>query len=258
MRRQDENQKYLRRVWKPSPGLLSVFGVCIKVKPFKHLAEAYAMQFVARHTSIPVPKVHCAFIHDGDTYIVMGRINGQMAWHGWRNRPEKSKKRILDQLRRMVGELRSISLPEGVGVGSVDGGSFCDCRLPSKLFWGPFATIRDFHQALANDADTEADYENLPPDLSDLSDLFVFYRQPFGQSVFTHGDLSSLNILVNGDKVVGIIDWETAGWFPPYWEYTCAKNVTNNTFSEEEIDMFLEPMPYELKMERIRRKYFDF
>lgn len=29
--------------------------------------------------------------------------------------------------------------------------------------------------------------------------------------LFTHGDLSSLNILACGDKVVGIVDWETAG-----------------------------------------------
>jgi len=34
--------------------------------------------------------------------------------------------------------------------------------------------------------------------------------------VFTHGDLSSLNVLVRGDQIVGIIDWETAGWYPSY------------------------------------------
>ncbi|KND86254.1 hypothetical protein TOPH_09114 [Tolypocladium ophioglossoides CBS 100239] len=248
-------QKYLRRVWKPSPGLLSMFGVCIKAKPFEHLAEAHTMQFIARHTSIPVPKLYCAFIHKGDTYIVMRRIKGQMAWHGWRDRSRESKKRILHQLRRMISELRSIDPPEGVGVAGVDGGPFCDCRLPCKLFWGPFATTRDFHRALANNADPEADYENLPPD---LPELLSFYRQPFGKSVLTHGDLSSLNILVNWDEVVGIIDWETSGWFPPYWEYSCAKNVTNNVFSEEEMDMFLDPMPHELAMEGIRRRYFDF
>lgn len=36
--------------------------------------------------------------------------------------------------------------------------------------------------------------------------------------VFTHGDLSSLNILARVDDIVGIIDWETAGWYPSYWE----------------------------------------
>jgi RIO-like serine/threonine protein kinase len=28
---------------------------------------------------------------------------------------------------------------------------------------------------------------------------------------FIHGDLSSLNIIVRGDTIVGLIDWQTAG-----------------------------------------------
>lgn len=63
--------------------------------------------------------------------------------------------------------------------------------------------------------------------------------------------------MVEGDEVVGILDWETAGWFPPYWEYTCVKYVNpQNTFWAEEVDKFLKPMPLELKMEGIRQKYF--
>ena len=75
--------------------------------------------------------------------------------------------------------------------------------------------------------------------------------------VFTHGDLSSLNVLVRGDKIVGVIDWETAGWYPVYWEYTTASQVSPmNSFWREEIDKFLEPMPEALEMETIRQKYF--
>lgn len=37
--------------------------------------------------------------------------------------------------------------------------------------------------------------------------------------VFTHGDLSQHNILVQDNTIVGLIDWEFAGWFPEYWEY---------------------------------------
>lgn len=75
--------------------------------------------------------------------------------------------------------------------------------------------------------------------------------------VFTHGDLSSLNILVCGDNIIGIIDQETAGWYPSYWEYTSAYQVNpQNTFWVNEIDKFLEPMPEELRMERVRQIYF--
>lgn len=248
-----KNHKYLRWLWKPSPGLMSVFNMYIKVKPFASLAEANAMRFVARHTSIPVPKVHCAFIYKGYTYTVMSKINGRMAWHGWQNRTEESKSIILAQLRRMVTELRSVP-PEGASICGIGGGPFCDCRLPSTLLWGPFATTRDFHEALANGADLDTEYADLP---SDVHELFEFYRQSNTQLVLTHGDLSSLNILVKGDDVVGIVDWETAGWFPSDWEYTCAKYVNpTNEFWAQEVDKFLEPMPYELHMERIRQKYF--
>ncbi|KAI1857162.1 hypothetical protein JX265_011363 [Neoarthrinium moseri] len=248
------DQKYVRRLWKPSPGIMSASNLCIKVKPYDNMAEAHTMQFIAQQTSIPVPKVICAFTHKGKTYIVMSKIDGQMIGRGWNNRPEKSKRRILEQLQAMVAELRGIPPPDGTGVGNVNGGPFCDCRLPSKLHWGPYTSVRDFHEALANGANMDLEYENLP---EGMPELFRFYRQSSNVLVFSHGDLSSLNILARGDELVGIIDWETAGWFPPYWEYTCAKYANpQNAFWADEVDHFLPAMPYELKMENTRRQYF--
>ena len=74
---------------------------------------------------------------------------------------------------------------------------------------------------------------------------------------FTHDDLSSLNILVCEGDVVGIVDWETAGWYPSYWEYTTAWNANpQNKFWRKDIDRFLEPKPRELAMEKLHVKYF--
>lgn len=105
--------------------------VYIKVNPLANPAEAHAMQLVAGSTSIPVPKIHCAFIYKGHSYIAMSRIKGQMVCRGWRGRTEESKKRIFDQLRRIVAELRSVSPPDGACVSNVNGGPFYDCRLPA-------------------------------------------------------------------------------------------------------------------------------
>jgi aminoglycoside phosphotransferase len=248
--------KYLRRVWKPAPGLTAIFNVCIKVNwtPSAGLAEASAMRFVAEHTSVPVPRVYCAFVHKGNSYIIMSKLKGGMARNLWPLRTAESKAKILGQLRRMVAELRSVPPPEGTRVGNIDGGPFYDGRLPSKLLWGPYDTVREFHEDLVGGADLDADFVNLP---GDAAQLFGFYKQAGDQLVLTHGDLSSLNIMVEGDEVVGIVDWETAGWFPPYWEYTCAKNVNPyNPFWADEVDSFIEPMPQELAMDRIRQGYF--
>lgn len=39
-------------------------------------------------------------------------------------------------------------------------------------------------------------------------------------SVFTHGDLTPRNVMVdNAGRIAGILDWENAGWYPDYWEY---------------------------------------
>lgn len=56
------------------------------------------------------------------------------------------------------------------------------------------------------------------------------------QTTFTHGDLQRKNIVVSnvtseaggedgkvaGDFKVTIIDWEVAGWYPSYWEFSRA------------------------------------
>jgi len=41
---------------------------------------------------------------------------------------------------------------------------------------------------------------------------------PSSRSVFTHTDLNPKNIMVDGAKITGILDWETSGWYPEYWE----------------------------------------
>jgi len=53
------------------------------------------------------------------------------------------------------------------------------------------------------------------------------------------------------------VDWETAGWFPSYWEYTTACQVNpQKSFWIEEISKFLDPFPAEQAMEKIRQKDF--
>ncbi|KAL1971280.1 hypothetical protein VTN77DRAFT_232 [Rasamsonia byssochlamydoides] len=183
----------------------------------------------------------------------MERIKGQMAASRWAFRSEESKAKILSQLKKMIEELRSISPLEGGGVANVDGGPIYDCRLPRAALWGPFKTIHDFHRHLRDNIEAH-DCNDAPPG---IHELIAFHKQPWPSPVFTHADLSSFNILVRGDEVVGIIDWETAGWFPPFWEYTTAWNVNpQNEFWRQEVDKFMTPMPYELEMESIRQRYF--
>lgn len=109
----------------------------------------------------------------------------------------------------------------------------------------------NFHKYFRNDLKPQ------PGLRADLSELISLQENTPSALVFTHGNLSSLNILVSGDEVVGIIDWETAGWYPSYWEYTTAWNVNlQNPFLQDEVEKFPEPMPEELAMETLRLWYF--
>ena len=209
------------------------------------------MRFIAQHTSIPVPKIYCAFNRKGITYIVMQRIRGQMATLAWDTLSEESRGKVLLQLKEMVDEMRAIPAPDE-RIANVDGGSLWDCRLPSNLDrLGPFEDTQAFHSFLRNGVD------KAPPGHPEIDEMISLQKQQWGRPVFTHGDLSSLNILLRGDEIVGIIDWETSGWYPPYWEYTCASQVNpRNSFWEDHLDNFLEPFPNALRMEKVRQKWW--
>ncbi|KAH9863395.1 hypothetical protein IAQ61_009672 [Plenodomus lingam] len=245
--------KLLKRIRKSrGPVIFLSSKICVKCGGQVTLNEASTMQFVAQHTSIPVPRVYCAFKRKGRVYIVMERIQGEPIGAGWYKRSEESKAKLLEQLKRMIEEMRSITPPEGVGVAHVNGGPLYAPRLPGTyLHSGPFSTIQDFHSYLRFGIEAHPEHK---PEISELISRQEKVRDP---PVFTHGDLSSFNILVSGDEIVGIIDWETAGWYPSYWEYTSAWDVNPyNEFWRDEVGKFIQPMPEELEMERVRLEYF--
>jgi len=141
----------------------------------------------------------------------------------------------------------------GIGVANVDGDPILDQRLADKSLWGPFEAVQDYHRDLRHGLELEQNEEAVPG----LRDLIDFHNAPWQKPVFTHGDLSSFNIMAVYDTVNGIVDWETAGWMPPYWEYTSVSPVNpHNAFWRDIVDRFLSPFPQELKMDKIRRQYF--
>lgn len=241
-----------RRRPRQSSVLFLTRRICVKYGRFQHLSEAEAMQFIASNTSIPVPKVYCAFERKGNTYIVMSRLAGSPIGKNWSQRSDQSKARLLEQLRCYIQEMRALEPPRSGAVEGVNGSKLYDVRIPGGVRgFGPFDTVQDFHSFLTSGVTTS------PDQFPDVNRLILMYENSHYTTCFTHGDLSSANILVNGDKVVGIVDWDTCGWYPEYWEYTTAWNVnTYNEFWRDEVANFLQEYPEALKMEEIRQRYF--
>ncbi|PQE26522.1 kinase subdomain-containing protein [Rutstroemia sp. NJR-2017a BBW] len=192
----------LLRPFRPwwGPVLFLTPNLCVKIGTYNDLSEASTMQFIRKNTSIPVPKVHCAFRRKDKTYIVMQRISGMPAVTCWQRLLEESKTKLLEQLREMIDEMRRIPAVDGK-ISNVDGASFWDCRLPSSIErFGPFENTQDFHTFLCNSL------EKAPPGHPDVDEMIELQRREWGRPVFTHGDFSSLNIIIRRDRIVGLVD----------------------------------------------------
>lgn len=210
------------------------------------------MKFVAAHTTIPVPKVVCAFERKGITYIVMEAIQGEVIANSWTKRPERSKTKLLHELRDYVSQLRAIPHPRPGMVAAADLSKMTDFRIPAgRVGFGPFANSEEFHSFLREGLSGDG----LSGDLKRLVSMHQAREYP---TYFTHGDLSPLNILVRDEHIVGIVDWEMAGWLPDYWEYTSAINVHPFwPFWRDEVGQFLNPYEEEVEMEKLRQQYFS-
>ena len=65
-------------------------NIMVKTGPYVHLTEGATMEFIAKNTAIPVPKVYCSFIHKNRAYIVMERMRGDEIPTAWKRLSEES------------------------------------------------------------------------------------------------------------------------------------------------------------------------
>ncbi|CAK7246280.1 MAG: hypothetical protein STHCBS139747_007906 [Sporothrix thermara] len=235
----------------------------VKRDRFGHLTEGKTLQYVAAYTNVPVPRVYTSFIHRGASYLVMERPCGITLAEAYRTYPRDDINAILFQLRLMINDLRSIRLPADavVGVISCAGGSLRSARQPRRAArYGPFATIEDFHWWMRSDF--HPGMVEQPPfvseaDWDDVEEMVELQDEVCQRPVFTHGNLQPENIIVSGRKVVSIVGWENAGWFPDYWEYTTAwTGCHRHSMWKSELWRFLDTYPDELFMEQTRIKWW--
>lgn len=240
--------------WCPRSSRVTFFPgkFCVKSGHAVNLAEARTLEFIRKNTRIPVPKVLCAFEYRGLVYIAMERLPGQPLSRGWLQRRDVSKAHILQQVRGYIDELRMVPRAQGQNlIAGVDGGPFFDQRLPGATMQiGPFASVKDFHTYLETGQGSRFEHE-------DVQRLQALHESISEAVCLTHNDLSSFNILADGEQVTGIIDWESAAWLPSYWEYTSAWHVNpQNTYWQSEVVKYLTAFDRELEMEKLRRQYF--
>lgn len=184
-------------------------GRVIKFGPDVDIYEAKAMVFIANSAlSVPIPKVFRAeMFEDGTTVIEMENIPGETLEQVWPTLSEEGKKSFARQMNSILEQLRSL---QGQNIGAVEGGPAVDMRRSTER-GGPFSCEADFNAFLRQDVVTKTPkiYHRMLTSL--MSDAH--------RILFTHGDLSPRNIIVREGCIVGLLDWECAGWYPEQWEF---------------------------------------
>lgn len=186
-------------------------------------------------------------LKSGNRYILMTRCSGVRLCNVFRTLSAKERGVVLLHLRGFIDELRVIVPPKPGHIGSTDYTPIHDEHVHS-LPCGPFDSIADVHKAIRGGPDGPTGHDEL--------DMMISTQDSRSYQVkFTHGDLAFRNILYEHGKITGIVDWESSGWYPDYWEYPMTwESFWDNPDLRDRIDDFLEPFPEQLKMERTRRR----
>ncbi|KAF4471031.1 kinase-like domain [Fusarium albosuccineum] len=194
------------------------FGLYLKYNYAGTLRNEYnALKVVEQKTSIPAPRaLDVVSKNTGDSefsYLLTSRVPGTPLAICRDALSDQDYATISAQLKDCVSQIRDIPKPVNYDM------AICNtlgeaCRDPRIRDWAPIGPF---------------------PDEASFSQHLRFSDEPSRRGhkiVFTHGDLNPRNIMVErirnsdgarGWRLSGIIDWETAGYYPDYWD--CTKSM---------------------------------
>lgn len=200
------------------------FGLLLKWSDGTRLEEVLATK-VCRAAGIPTPKILCygdqPMTPHAPVSFLMTRLPGCEVGQVYKSLSPEAKATFIKEIKTYLNLIRQWESPWGEEkVCSIIGGPIRSIRVPNNLV-GPCDAGQELHNYLLSPArnsfDSEEEYEEHLKRARKLRSL----QRPGVK--FTHGDLKRHNILVDNEgHVTGFIDWESAGWYPEFWEYTTA------------------------------------
>ncbi len=171
-------QTFVKRSLRPREWQVSPFLGTIHVPRLgkeRLLNEAAAMQFVSKHTKIPVPVLHCAFADDDAVYLVMEYVSGVSM-----DVLTEDEKHVVKQ--ELAKHLESLHSLRSSTLGGISGLMIPPYRVLSKTF--------------------KDDWDLRPSETEE----YVFCHNDLSQ----HNVIVDPKSL----RINAIIDWEYAGFFP--------------------------------------------
>ncbi|EFE32482.1 uncharacterized protein ARB_00667 [Trichophyton benhamiae CBS 112371] len=177
----------------------------------KYHVEAHTLKMIEQSTHIPAPRAIDVAQTSRYSYLLMTCVPGRPIGPSLNTMTDEEIEQVVVDLKGYISELRKIPRDPSSEylICNSQGGGFLDWRIPdSQNKELRFKSEADFNKYL-----TDPFWEEIRTRATKSHDI------PH-KVVFTHGDLNPRNILAENGKITGIVDWENAGWFPEYWEYT--------------------------------------
>lgn len=234
--------------------------------------EGQALVYLEQHVpGVPAPRLYAMYKDSNQFFLVMQRVPGVQLKSIWSSLTESEKDSIVTKLRQIFESMRNIQCPLGTDFfGGLDGGSvhhylFYSQKADERHHLGPFYGEAAFVDGLTGNFRALL-ARNGRPDFKAR-----YYEAHLGQALkdqrptLTHGDVQQKNIIVaenpsRNDKgersfEVVLVDWDTAGWYPDFWEFFRASAYFDMVYWEEDwcwrIEQFLHAWPLELGMMRM-------
>ncbi|KAM0413599.1 hypothetical protein ACHAPT_013623 [Fusarium lateritium] len=176
--------------------------------------EAENIRYLREQTTIPVPIIVEEWSEENGRYfIITKRIRGEPLSAVWGSMSTAERDGVAKQTADFLHQLRQLRSPRMQSLGGRP--IFSAFLFPNGygLPHGPLSSDDELWEEMTKswkgvpEKARQRPRERMPPAI------------PY---TFTHGDLTNVNIIVEGGNLAGIIDWEAGGYFLVWWEFTCA------------------------------------
>ncbi|KAK4442289.1 kinase-like domain-containing protein [Podospora aff. communis PSN243] len=210
----------------PSIGLLVKYGPAVQISEAKTLLTLRRLL----PQDVPVPEVFGWRKDGNDNFIYMSLPEGVNLAEGWAMLSENQKTDIGGQLRHIVKSWRRLRQNNSTRtkVERIDGTPVFDENLNACPPPSTFPNVAAFHEFFVTTAMESSSTQHG----NRVARSYHFQPNSFFRDdtpvVFTHGNFHPKNILIStgpNPRVVAIMDWGQAGWYPAYWEFCKARQA---------------------------------
>ncbi|KAI1206243.1 kinase-like protein [Annulohypoxylon truncatum] len=191
-------------------------------------AEIENINFVAEHTSLPLPKIVASWEQGTRFLAIEERLEGESLDKALPNLARGDVKRIGEQVGEYLRQLKNNTSPL---MEMLDGRPVVDRRLFKPLpdsYWRGYS-------GCATDAELRLNLSLAIDDNVDLNTMHRFMAKmpsalPF---TFSHSDVHEENVMVKDGNFVGLLNWGLAGFYPSWWEFVNSCELLSDYFPAE-------------------------